>query len=180
MPIGAAHYPNRLVSPIQQSALTEAIVGLLDDLADDLASLKQGRPFADLVMADHLPGAFRSRYDDGFARRFYVTLTVVAWKLRSPDAHPLANMAEQIALHAIVDRAEATLEEWGEEAPLHHLIEVACESTDFLALFDPALHGLKPSEVRRRFYLTPLDVTKWFEPFDQHAAPHPYTRAARV
>ncbi len=176
MPIGAEHYPRSLVSPIQQSALDEALVDLVDDFADDLAGLEQGQPFAELVMADYLPEAFRSRYDRAFARRFFVTLLVVAWKLKSPDAHRLANLAEQLAFRAIVDRAEANLEEWGEDAPLTDLIPVACETPEFMTLFLPTLQGVKPSEAKRRFYGTPLDFPKWFEPFGGRGEPHPYTR----
>lgn len=177
MPLGAEHYPRSLVSSIQQSALGQAVLDLVDDFADDLAGLKQGQPFEELTMADYLPQAFRSRYDGVFARRFFVTLTVVAWKLRSPDAHSLSNLAEQIALYAIVERAEALLEEWDEADPLSALIPVACEEdTDFVALFHPSLDRLKPSEAKRRFYGTPLDFPKWFEPFGGRGEPHPYTR----
>ncbi|MDP8921337.1 MAG: hypothetical protein M3O34_00445 [Chloroflexota bacterium] len=176
MPIGAAHYPRSLVSSVQQAALGEAVIDLIDDFADDLAALKQGQAFADLAMADFLPRAFGPRYDESFARRFFVTLMVVAWKLRSPDDHPLANLAEQLAFHAIVDRAEMILDEWGEDAPLTQLFPVACERTEFLTLYDPRLDQLKPSEARRRFYGTPLDFPKWFEPFGGRGQPHPYTR----
>jgi hypothetical protein len=176
MPVGAEHYPRSLVSPIQQSALDEAVIDLIDDLSDDLAALKRGEPFNWLVMADHLPPAFRSRYDADFARRFYVTVLVVAWKLRSPDAHRLANLAERLALYAIVDRAEAKLEEWGEEDGLTALLPVACEDTGFLELYAATLRGMRPSQAKRQFYGTPLDFPSWFEPFGGRGEPHPYTR----
>jgi hypothetical protein len=64
-------------------------------------------------MARYLPLCYQRRYGPSFAKQFLMTTATVAWKLAQPQGHPLACIAKELALNALVRRAEALLEEQG-------------------------------------------------------------------
>lgn len=109
-------------------------------------------------------------------------VTVVGWKLFDPaHEHRLSCLAEELALHAIVSRAEAVLEE-GEEEPVDFspLECLAFEDMDFLTLFDPSLDGVEETSTGKYLRMTNLKLREWFEPFnpDRGDAVHPYVDPA--
>jgi hypothetical protein len=89
-----------------------------------------------------LPEAYESRYVSfDFLKNWVVTLSIVGWKLAQPAPQPLTNVAEELALHAIIEDAVNRAVD-GEpphpeaEEPLRDLYDAAFEDTDFLVLFD--------------------------------------------
>ena len=67
-------------------------------------------------MSRYLPNCYRSRYSPSFAKRFLMATATVAWKLAQPRWHPLASIAEELALNAMVRRPEASPREQGKKA----------------------------------------------------------------
>ncbi len=59
-----------------------------------LPALAQGTPFADLIIADYLPRAFRHRYDADFLRAFLVCLVAVGLKMQLSGFHAPGCTAE--------------------------------------------------------------------------------------
>lgn len=93
-------------------------------------------------MSSRLPEAYANRYASfDFLKNWSVTLSIVGWKLAQPERHPLTNVAEELALHSmiedaiayVVDREPQQLEAKG---PLIDLYDGAFEDTDFIVLFD--------------------------------------------
>ncbi len=70
-----------------------------------------------------------------------MTTATVAWKLAQPQWHPLACIAEELALNALVRRAEALLEEQGTKADFGWFQDSAFDDLDFEIVFDPAWDG---------------------------------------
>jgi hypothetical protein len=86
-----------------------------------------------------LPEAYESRYASfDFLKNWVVTLSIVGWRLAQPAPQPLTNLAEEIALHAIIEDAVSRVVD-GEpphpeaEEPLRDLYDAAFEDTDFLS-----------------------------------------------
>jgi hypothetical protein len=148
---------------------------LIDQFLDDIVGLRRGERFIDMDMAGHLPSTYRHRYDLLFAKRFLACVYTVAWKLQSPDPQILACVGEELALHALIQCAEAILEGKGAEADFDLLRETALEDEDYALLFDPQWDGIEDSERGRRLGMANLHFDEWFEPFREGVPVHPYS-----
>ncbi len=129
-------------------------------------------------MADHLPRRFLLTYTPLVAKKFFVCVVSVAWKLGQPGWFQLACVAEELALHPIIKEATSFLEARGEEADFALFEDAVYEDMDFLILFDPSRDGLDQSAVGAHLGMGSLDIKDWFTPFGggSHGAIHPYVR----
>jgi hypothetical protein len=99
----------------------------------------------------------------------------VAWKLHSPDAQMLACVGEELALHALIQRAAAILDDKGTEADFDLLRETAFEVEDYALLFDPQRDGIEDSEHVQRLGMANVRYDDWFMPFCDQDPVHPYS-----
>ena len=161
-----------------RAALYAAVSILTDELFDDLAAILGGQTsVSDSELADYLPPKYLPRYTPLFAKRFVACVLTVGWKLRSPEYHELACVGEELALAAIIERAEAVLELRGEAADFGAFEDAAFEDTDWKILFRPALDGIEETAVGEVLALTDLRFEKWFVPFRETETVHPYVEA---
>jgi hypothetical protein len=157
-----------------QRALSTAVHVLIDEILDDIVALHRDEHFADTGLATYLPATCGHRYDLLFAKRFLACVYTVAWKLLSPDPQALACVGEELALHALIQGAEAILEGKGIQADFDVLRETAFEDEDYALLFDPQWDGIEGSERGRRLGMANLGYDDWFVPFRDEDPVHPY------
>jgi hypothetical protein len=148
---------------------------LIYELLEDVVALRRGESFADTTMADYLPPSHRHRYDQLFAKRFLACVYTVAWKLVSPDPQVLACVGEELALHALIERAESMLNPGIADADFSALYEAAFEDEDFVLLFDPQWDGIENAEAGARLGVANLRPDAWFAPFRDEFSVHPYS-----
>jgi hypothetical protein len=208
VPYGSAYGLDNLAA---QEALRHAAIVVLDqaicefgdawhhsrveDLAEHHADSEARRVFRRQASHDlnlvWVPGSLPSVYEDRYAsfdflKNWVITLSTVGWKLAQPDALPLANVAEELALHAMIEEAiswTADIAEPPHPEAVEHLRELydsSFEDTDFLELFDlkdsDDLPDLDPSG---QMGMTDLRFKNWFQPFGSgtdRTVPHPFVR----
>ena len=166
--------PEGMLSPKQEKALRSAAVALLDRFFADVGHLEAGGDFSDTDMAAYLPVRFLPKYNHLFAKEFLVAFSAVASKLVQPGNWPLACVAEELALHALIEEAESQLETRGEEAYLGDFRELATKDKDYMWLLDMAWDGIEDSEIGRQEGVMNLAFDAWFEPFFEGIPVHPY------
>jgi hypothetical protein len=105
--IGAVTYQD--LPPFKREALLTGAAILLDQLSDDLAHLAGGGGVAATNMIRFLPPAFAPRYTARFAEQFLACASAVADELVRPGNRWPACVGEELALHALIDQAEAVL-----------------------------------------------------------------------
>ena len=158
-----------------EHALSTAVHVLIDECLDDIVALQRGEPFVDTGMSAYVPSTYCHRYDPLFAKRFLACVYTVAWKLHSPDPQMLACVGEELALHALIQRAEAILDDKGTEADFDLLRETAFEDEDYALLFDPQWDGIEESKHGQRLGMANLGYDDWFRPFRDDDPVHPYS-----
>lgn len=171
--IGSA-FPSTL-PPDHWQALQNAGNVLIDEFSEDVGRLLAGEEFDDTFwMSNYLPPQFRRKYTALLAKKLLVCVVVVAWKLDQPDGWMLACTGEQLALRALVERAEVELELQGKEADYTSFWDLAFEDTDIELLFNPAWDGIEDSEIGDHLGVGNLTVEHWFDPLYDIAPVHPY------
>ena len=163
--------------PSHLEALLDAIDMLVDEACEDIAALLDGEDFAQVAMADYLPPRYLHRYTPVFAKQFLTCIIVVGWKVRAPGYTPLACVAEELALAAIIQRARALLETDGETPDFDAFEDSVFEDMDFEQLWDPKLDGLSDTELGRTLGMASLDFKDWFKPCRPEHPVHPYVEA---
>lgn len=169
-------------------ALDVAGAVLADELTADIAVLRAAGGASSLATADgedvvfmvlpDLPAHYRHLYDASFAQRFAAAVGAVRARL-GDGWRPCANLAEELALHLLTDRAVGELEIAAGpggmlDAELSAVIDmeemfrdVAFEDPDFELLFDPALDGFAPEDFGEfGASMAPMDFASWFTPFN--------------
>jgi hypothetical protein len=175
-----AWHPSLLdeVAPDLRESVVSAIDFLTDRFVEDVVSLERDEDvsFDDTEMSAYLPRKYRTRYDrDRFARKFLVCLVVVGWKLRAPGWEPVACVAEELALRAILLTAEETYaEDHGAEGDFDALWDAGFQDNDYEFLFDPESDGIEDTEYARRSGLTDIRFSAWFDGFNNTPPVHPY------
>jgi hypothetical protein len=159
-------------------ALLTAMDVLTDFFFGDIESLASAIPdrFENTYMAGFLPDRYVHRYTPLFARQFLMCMATVAWKLRSPGEHLLACVAEELALHALIEEAKRLLDEDGVPADFESFEDVAFEDLDFEMLFDPQWDGIEDygNEQAPEMRFANLRFDEWFLPFRPDNPVHPY------
>ncbi|NMO53448.1 hypothetical protein HH310_19945 [Actinoplanes sp. TBRC 11911] len=125
----------------------------IDEVMEDIATLaRDGGVVADddshfLALAE-LPPGFADRYDGRFARKFLVATVMVTGRMAAPHWKPPACLAEALALHIVVRRAQELLSDHGclDGRQAHDLYaafeDAAFEDLDHEWLYDAKLSGL--------------------------------------
>jgi hypothetical protein len=161
--IGAVTYQD--LPPFKREALLTGAAILLDQLSDDLAHLAGGGDVAGTNMVRFLPPAVAPRYTARFAEQFLACASAVADELVRPGNRRPACVGEELALHALVDQAEAVLVAAGEDPGLEDFREAACEDFDCLLLFEMRFDGFEDSAVADSLGMSNLRFEDWFKPF---------------
>jgi hypothetical protein len=164
----------------------------VEDLAEHHANADARRIFSrqarhqpdPIGVSSRLPEAYADRYASfDFLKNWGVTLSIVGWKLAQPERHPLTNVAEELALHSMIEDAIAYVvdrepQHPEAEGPLRDLYDGAFEDTDFLVLFDiEDSDDLGDIDPESQMGLTDLRFKNWFRPFGSGAnrgVPHPF------
>jgi hypothetical protein len=95
-----------------QEALHTAMNMLVDEFYQDVADLLSdpNYRFDQTNMDYYLPRMYRARYTPLFAKRFLTCLLTVIWKLNQRELLALSSVAEELAAHALIERATGLLE----------------------------------------------------------------------
>ena len=174
---GGDSFDGDILPPSHRRALADACDLLIDSWFDELGPVSEGAwPVADSALGTALPRRHALAYTPRFARRFFVCLVTVAWKLAQPGRVPLACVAEELAAWALIEEAKRLLEDDGAGADFDLFIDDLYEDTDFLLLFDPKLDGLEASAVGAYLGMGSLALKDWFVPFGggDRGAVHPF------
>jgi hypothetical protein len=160
-------FGDELLAPDHAAALKAAIHELIDEFCEDVAALLEAPERIEETSMSHLPSCYRGRYSPQFAKQFLMATATVAWKLAQPQWHLLACIAEELALNAMVRKAEALLEDQGKKPDVVLFEDSALEDLDFDVMFDPAWDGYAEE--------TSLAFEYWFSPFRDDEPSHPYS-----
>jgi hypothetical protein len=150
--------------------MLDIVCSLEADVDDD--EVEEGQAFE----VDYLPRIHATRYDSRFAERFLACMMAVTWKLGQPEReYSLSCVGEELALNAIIERAETVLESEGVEADFDGLRTMAFEDEDCHLMFDPSWDGVEHTPELGMAHM-PFD--QWFDKFDSATERvHPYALA---
>jgi hypothetical protein len=161
--------------PDHWDALRASIDILIDGFSDDIARLMIDEVgFEHTFMSIYLPPQFKSRYNALFAKKLLVCLITVAWKFDQPGNWPLACTGEQLALRALVERAESETELDGKDYDFGDFWELAFPDCDLDMLYEPAFDGIEDSDIADEMGARHLHPDRWFEPLYDGIPVHPY------
>ena len=166
-------------------ALFQASVIVLDDLFEDLDTLRQERfgvTLADasedtFLVLDELPVRYAHRYDALFTQQLIVAMVEVTRRFTS-GWEPLSCIAQELALRLVLNGAETQLElaEVELEDEWRSVVEAALfEDPDHEMLFDASLDGIEDdSEFLATLGAAPMAFADWFRPFksERHLPPY--------
>src|SRR5258708_465615 len=100
MELGKAY--EEALSPSHRRALTEAADVLIDTTLDNLPSSDDPTWSNDnWLIGMLLPQRYQLRYDVRFARKFFVCLVTVIWKLGQSEPMRPSCVAEELAAHVL-------------------------------------------------------------------------------
>jgi hypothetical protein len=210
VPFGSAYGVENLLG---QEALKHASIVVLDETlvalgqaftATEMASLTESHADSKvrqtlarlriydrepLGVSDRLPPVYANRYGTiDFLKNWTLTLAVVGWKLAQPEKQPLTNVAEEVALHVLIDDAIGCLDFMAENQPdaaraeatesLKDLYDSAFEDNDFLELYDlETSDDVRDLDPDGSLGMTDLRLKHWFQPFGSgtdRGVPHPF------
>lgn len=166
-------------------ALFQASVIVLDDLFEDLDTLRQERfgvTVADasddtFLVLDELPARYAHRYDTLFAQQLIVAMVDVTRRFTA-GWEPLSCVAEELALRLILNGAALQLELAEVELTpgWRSVIEDALfEDPDHEMLFDASLDGIEDDPVSLAgLGAASMAFIDWFKPFksERHLPPY--------
>ena len=159
-------------------ALQTACDILVDEFMEDYSEVAEGDlPFAESSLGSYLPAKHSLRYTPLFAKQFLFCLLVVTWKLAqtNPPEPLLACTAEELALRALISRAESALELEQLDHDFGTFEDVVFEDLDHELLFHHEIDGIESAEDGGPQGYIFLDFASWFKPFPSAAtAVHPY------
>jgi len=147
------------------------------DTAAEGSSKKRARAYADSATACEkatidsqiaqvagtmLPARYRLRWTGDFARKFFVCLVTVIWKLGQREAFRPSCVAEELAAHILIRAA-------------------FFEDLDGEYLYDDASDGIETLEIAEGMGITNLAFGEWFERFgppetSNYTEVHPYAQ----
>jgi hypothetical protein len=166
-------------------ALFQASVIVLDDLFEDLDTLRQerfGTTVAEasddtFLVLDELPVRYAHRYDTLFTQQLIVAMVDVTRRFTA-GWEPLGCIAQELALRLILNGAEVQLElaEVDLEDDWRAVVEAALfEDPDHEMLFDASLDGIEDdSDFLATLGAAPMAFADWFKPFkaERHLPPY--------
>ncbi len=178
MPIGTNNCKKYRLPDNHWEALRGGIDSTVDGLVDDIATfLKEDHVDIEQTwIAYRLPQLYRPLYTPVFLKQFLACVLTVAWKLYAPRNYALASVAEELALHVIIESAKVNLDLIGIKGNFDNIYDLAYEDTDFLMLFDRRLDGIEDTVIGERLAVMNLRFRDWFKPFAPDEPINPYCR----
>ncbi len=167
-------YGPDVLTDTKREALHAAVALLLDDAFETLA---RNGDLNESTIAWYLPERLKRHYTEVLYRGMVVAVANVGGQFADTDAPTLRCLADEMALHVIIEKAGAWLETRGElDEGWGDYEERVFEDTDFELLYDPAWDGIEDpdSDVARQGGMANLHPKDWFNPFRQADPVHPY------
>ncbi len=167
-------YGPDVLPDIKREAPHAAVAMLLDDAFDSLASTAD---LSESSITWYLPPQLEPHYTEGLYRSMVMAVANVGGQLGSTDAPTLRCLADELALHVIIEHAGGWLENHGElDEGWGYYEDRVLEDTDFKLLYDPAWDGIEDpgSDVARLEGMANLHPKDWFKPFRPDEPVHPY------
>jgi hypothetical protein len=170
------------LSEHERRILFEAAQELIDTTLMDLGASDRPDWTADnWLIGTLLPPRFRLRYTADFARRFFMCLVTVVWKLGQREPNRLSCVAEELAAHILLLEAEALAEEQDQPVDFSSFRDMLFEDLDFEFLYDETYDGIERTELGEVMGITHLAFAEWFERFgppagSAYAEVHPYAQ----
>ena len=167
---------------MRRRLLLEAAEELIDTTLMDLnASTRSDWTADNWLIGTMLPPRYRLKYTAGFARRFFVCLVTVVWKLGQREPIRLSCVAEELAAHVLLLEAEAIAEEHDQAVDYSSFRDTLFEDLDFEFLYDETYDGIEGTELGETMGITHLPFAEWFERFGPPASStytevHPYAQ----
>jgi hypothetical protein len=171
-----------VLSNQERRLLLEAAQELIDTTLIDLSTSERSDWTADnWLIGMMLPPRYRLRYTAEFARRFFVCLVTVIWKLGQREPMRLSCVAEELAAHVLLQEAEALAEEQDQAIDYSSFRDTLFEDLDFEFLYDETYDGIEGTELGETMGITHLPFAEWFERFGPPASStytevHPYAQ----
>ena len=168
------------LSEHERRFLFEAAQEMIDTtLMDQGASDRPDWTADNWLIGTMLPPRYRLKYTAESARRFFVCLVTVIWKLGQREPIRLSCVAEELAAHVLLQEAEAFADE--QELPVDYssFRDMLFEDFDFEFLYDETYDGIERTELGETMGITHLPFAEWFERFGPPAGSaylevHPY------
>jgi len=167
-------YGPDVLPDIKREALRAAVVMLLDDAFQSLAS---DGDLSESSIVWYLPERLERHYTEVLYRGILVAVANVGGQFADTDAPRLRCLADEMALHVIIEHAGVWLEDHGElDEGWGIYEECVFEDTDFELLYDPAWDGIEDpdSDIARPEGMANLHPKDWFKPFRPADPVHPY------
>jgi hypothetical protein len=178
MELGQAYA--EVLSEHERRILFEAGQELIDTTLIDLGTSDRPDWTADSwFIGTMLPPRYRLKYTAEFARKFFVCLITVIWKLGQQEPICLSCVAEELAAHVLLQEAEAFAEEQALPVDYSSFRDMLFEDLDFEFLYDETYDGIERTEQSEVMGITHLPFAEWFERFGPPASSaytevHPY------
>ena len=165
MATGVAQYWSYCLPESHREALHSALCLLSDDFFADAEGQAP-------LLAGLLPRAYLARYNEGFLRKWFVTVSTVGYKLAQaqPPSPLLSCTAEELALRALVDEAKELLDQEGIEADFGLFEDDVFEDVDYEFLFRPETDGIEDSATGASLGISRLRFDEWFTRFEGAAS----------
>lgn len=167
-------YGPDVLPEVKREALHAAVATLLDDGFEALSSTGD---LSDSTLVWYLPPRLEPHYHERLYRRMLVAVANVGGQLAQTDSPTLRCLADEMALHVIIEKAGAWLETRGElDEGWGAYEDRVFEDTDFELLYDPAWDGIEDldSDVARHEGMANLHPKDWFKPFRTAEPVHPF------
>jgi hypothetical protein len=163
-------------------ALGEAANELISTTITDLANSDETTWTNDnWLIGDMLPPRYIPRYTGEFARKFFVCLVTAVWKLGQPVPVRPSSVAEELAVHVLVQEAEALAGMAENDLDFDDFRDAFFEDLDFEWLYANAADGIESAEAAEELGIVNLAFAEWFTRFgpagtsQTYAEVHPYT-----
>ncbi len=89
-------------------------------------------------------------------------------------------VAQELAVWCLINQLDVTPDLYELDLDPHWrgmLVELLLEDTDSAMLYDPSMDGFEDDvELNRELGLAPIDISDWFEPFNEGSHVAPYVR----
>jgi len=165
------HAYEDILNALERRILMEAAEELIDTTLMNLGARDRADWTADnWLIGTMLPPRYRLRYTAEFARRFFVCLVTVIWKLGQWEPIRLSCVAEELAAHILLQEAEVHAQEQDQPLDFDRFRDILFEDLDFEFLYDETIDGIEHTEMGEVMGITHLPFAEWFERFGPPAS----------
>ncbi len=167
-------------------ALLEAANDLINTTIRDLGASEEIHWTNDnWLLGMLLPPRYTPYYTGEFARKFFMCLVTVVWKLGQAEIIQPSCVAEELATHVLIQEAAAYLEGHGIQPDFTAFYDAYFEDTDFEFLYENKHDGIEQSDIAETMGFANLAFTDWFNRFappntDGYTQVHPYIVSSSI